>query len=323
MSPNVERVQLVAPGSLGTCWYGKYHYLEPWVGCEHNCPYCYARSRMAVRNSLAELGTNFANPQPLLPRQELLEAIERQANSGQVSIFKLSRYTDIFSPRFVADGLSYEILEILAKSRVSRVIITTKGAPDRQLLELLARYPQKFSYNAACRPSSLLDPDPLPSFEKNLLPLRQRLEAAAQAQEAGLLTTIHCDPFVAQVDDQPQALQPFLDLLESYKLKRVMWSYLLLSPTLLESMPPLVDPKLWSELLERYDLHSERQVLPGQEDTISFAQKNDVALESVDKVAKALMARNFQFVLCSLKSIRGLNLREYPRQMLCNGTFYA
>lgn len=318
-----EKVTLLAPGSLGTCWYGKYHYLEPWVGCQHNCPYCYARSRVAVNNTLNYLQAKFDDPALLYPADELLRRIYEEANSGQINILKLSRYTDIFTPKFVEDGLSLEILKILATSPVKRIIITTKGLPSDEIIDLLGRYRQKFSYNAAFSPSVMLKKNPLANFVKNLKPWPKRLQAAQEICQSGCLTTIHLDPFIAQIDDSDAALGPFLDQLEQHNLKRVMWSYLLLSPGIMEAINQALGPAELEKILSRYNFDASRKILPGQDDTVSFAQKDEVALASVDKVATALMERQFQFVLCSLKSIRGLNLQKYPRQMLCDGKFYA
>lgn len=316
-------IELFSAGSLGTCWYGKYHYLEPWVGCEHACPYCYARSRNVVCESLSDLGTSFARPALLQPKEQLLANIREQANSGSIEIVKLSRYTDILTPMHVKDGLSWEILNILAESKVQRVILTTKGLPDEQLIELFCKYPRKFSYNAAIRPSSVVPNSVLAGFDANLQDLEARLDAAAAICRGGVQTTIHMDPFVAQIDDADEALFPCLQMLKERNLRRVMWSYLLFSPGMMPSMEAAVEPAELETIMARYDFEGSRQVLPREQDTVSYAQQNQVALDSVDKVAKALMAGDFQFVLCSLKSIKGLDLHKYPRTMLCDGKFYA
>lgn len=316
-------MELFSPGSLGTCWYGKYHYLEPWIGCSHNCPYCYAKNRRIVNESLQAQGAAFSDPELFMPEPELLRQISETAGSGQIQRVKLSRYTDILVPKFVENGLSYKILEILAKSPVERTIITTKGKPDENILGLFAKYPEKFSYNFACRPTSVHPDSVLASFDKCLYPLKDRLEAAARAQESGVKVTIHLDPIIAGIDDDAEMLGEFLSLLKELGLKRVMWSYLLFSPGIMDDMEKALGKELLQKILARYNMEGARKVLPGQEDTVSFAQKNDVALESVEKIAFALMAGGFEFVLCSLKSIKGLDLSKYPRNMLCDGKFYA
>ncbi len=317
-------VELFSPGSLGTCWYGKYHYMEPWVGCEHACPYCYARSRLAVNNSLRELGGEFGRPALLLPRPQLLQAIEERVNSGEINILKLCRFTDIFTPCYVADGLAAEIMRILAASKLQRVIITTKGVPDSAIEEIIGAHPQLFSYNVAVHPAAILQDSPLSGFDKNLHTVAERLDAAARIQSAGVQTTVHLDPFVATIDDEEQTLAAFLEELMKRGLKRVMWSYLLLSAGIMDSVESSLSPEVWQGLLQRYNLTGSRRVLPGQDDTISFAQNEEVALASVDKIYNALSEGGFEFVLCSLKSIAGLRgLKKYPKKMICDGTFYA
>ncbi|KKU12116.1 MAG: hypothetical protein UX17_C0056G0002 [Parcubacteria group bacterium GW2011_GWC2_45_7] len=157
----METLELFVPGCIGTCWYGKYHYMEPWAGCAHDCPYCYARFRSPVKNSVKNLGASFNGPRPLFPEAELLDRIEKEANSGKINILKLCRFTDMFTPEFVENGLAFKVLSVLVKSKVKRIIITTKGLPDAKLLGLIAANPEKFSYNAAVRPSAINKNNPL------------------------------------------------------------------------------------------------------------------------------------------------------------------
>lgn len=318
-----EKIELFSPGALGTCWYGKYHYMEPWAGCGHACPYCYARSRAVVSNSLKALGTTFENPVPLLPEKELLAAISLKANSGEINILKLSRYTDIFTPAFVENGLAFKVLEILASSKIKRIIITSKGIPDAKTMRLIAEKKEKFSYNAAARPSSLAKNSPLAKFDACLKPLEARMKAAAELAAAGVQTTIHMDPFVAGIDDEDKTLEAFLDLLKSLKLNRVMFSYLLFSKGIMETMRAAVPQAALEKIMADYDFSDAHKVLPGNEDSTSQSLRNEVIRASVEKTAGALDRRGFEFVLCSLKSVRGLDATKYKRNMICDGKFYA
>lgn len=318
-----ETIQLFSPGPLGTCWYGKYHYLEPWVGCEHACPYCYARSRNVVNNTLSEKQTQFNKPVPLYPEETLLKLIKEKADSGEINILKLSRYTDIFTPSFVENGLSFKILNILAKSKINRIIITSKGLPDEKIIKLMADNKDKFSYNAAARPSADLKDSPLRPFDANLKPLNLRMEAAAKVAASGVKTAIHLDPFVAGYDDTDEALNTFFDMLKKLKLNRVMFSYLLLSEGIMGSMRQALGKDFLDKLANDYNFVGTHTVLPNQEDTASQSLKNEIIKKSVEKTAGELDKREFEFVLCSLKSVRGLDVTKYKRNMICDGTFYA
>ena len=320
----MDKVELFAPSVLGTCWYGKYHYMEPWVGCEHACPYCYARCRQAVNCSLKEHGNCFEQPKLIMPRPQLLETIEKSVNSGAIERLKLCRYTDIFTPSFAADGLSAEIMQILATSKLKRVIITTKGVPSAAALETMAAHPQMFSYSVAVHPAALLQNSPLTRFDEHLQSVAKRLDAAAYLQAHGVLTTVHFDPMVAGIDDNPQALAAMLSELKKRDLKRVMWSYLLLSPGIVATMSQALGEEGWQKMQSDYDLLGARQILPHQDDSISFALREPVFLRSVETIYHALSEGGFECVICSLKNVETLrNLRKYPHAMFCNGKFYA
>lgn len=313
----MEKHSLFTKGCLGTCWYGKYHYMEPWAGCGHDCPYCYARFRSPVTDALAQLKTSFNHPLPLYPEQELLRKISETADTGEISILKLCRYTDIFTPEFVANGLTFKVLKTLLASKVGRIIITTKGLPDKAIIGLITANPARFSYSAAVRPVSEV------VFEKELAPLRARLEAAAEIQKAGVLTTIHLDPFVAGFDDAEGPLGKLLDTLKELGLNRVMFSYLLLCEDMLNSIAKVLKPELTAAIKANYDLNTDRQYLPNQEETVYWSVKPEIKRRSVEKTASMLSAMGFEFVLCGLKNIPGLDTTKFKGVTLCNGKFYA
>lgn len=318
MSEN-EKIELFTPGCLGTCWHGKYHYFEPWAGCGHNCPYCYARFRAPVKSALSRLDTPFKKPRPLYPEKELLRRTAEAAASGQISTLKLCRYTDIFTPGFVKSGLSLRLLDALTgpSSKISRVIITTKGLPDKPIIDLLRSRPAKFSYNAAARPATPV------SFGRDLLPIEERLAAAAAIQAGGVLTTIHMDPFIPGFDDEHAALRPFLEKLQGAGLTRIMFSYLLLSGEMAAPLKKELPASVFAALREKYDFSSGKQYLRKQADTVYWAIKPEIKRESVQNTAALLSEMGFDFVLCSLKNTPGLDTSKFKKNRLCDGKFYA
>lgn len=298
-------------GCLGTCWYGKYHYLEPWTGCSHGCLYCYARSRGNIKASLAELGTAFETPVPAFPADELPRRVLEEAAREKVSIVKLSRFTDILAPEHVRSGLSLAVLEALVRSPVERIIITTKGVPDERIVSLIGRNPAKFSYNAAVRPDTSL------GLEPGLRPSGERLAAAAAVARTGALTTMHLDPMVPGFDDDPELLRPFLKGAKKKGLRRAMFSYLLLTDDIIAFLRQKLAGPALERVLAPFDMGRKRQMLPNQEDTVSILLRPEVRRRSVEAVAGLLRGLDFEFVLCSLKSAQA------GSAPLCDGTFYA
>ncbi|MBI5209826.1 MAG: radical SAM protein [Elusimicrobia bacterium] len=310
-------VELFAKGCLDACWYGAYHYVEPWVGCGHGCHYCYARFRGAVRNSLAARGAAYERPVPLLERKALLDSVRRGVKEHQVESVKLCRFTDIMNPAFVKDGLALGILEALLEGGARRMIITTKGLPDARIMDLISRHPDRFSYNAAARPARGLP------LEPGLPPLAKRLDAAARLKAAGVLVTVHLDPMAPGFDDDPESLRPFLEDLRARGLQRAMFSYLLINPAIRERLSKKLPPAVFERILGSYDLRRPERMLPGQEETDYFTIKPEIRRASVERVVALLDELGFQYVLCSLKSVAGDDQGKLGKAKLCDGSFYA
>lgn len=308
-----ETVNLFSPGCLGTCWHGKYHYLEPWCGCAHDCVYCYAKTRGSVLHKLAELNTRFEKPVPLLPEAQLLEAIKNETAGGGIKIVKLSRFTDIFTPPFATNGLAHKILETLVNSPVERIIITTKGVPSEETIRLMIENRAKFSYNLVAKPDCGL------TFEPGVLPAAERLAAAQKVCAGGVKTTVHMDPLIPGFEDTPQALAAHFDLLKKYGLNRVMFSYLLLNQTILNDMTKAFGAAFTAKLNAQFD-PAEIQILPKQADTFYASMKPELKAASVKLISAMLTERGFDFVLCSLKS--GRHAADCGSK-LCDGSFYA
>ncbi len=312
----MSEVELISDGCLGTCWYGKYHYIEPWVGCEFNCAYCYARFRSPVTEKTEALDTSFTDPVPLMDEDLLLKTLAEQVVERNVEIAKLSRYTDVFSPAMVKSGLSYKVFKTLVNSPVKRIILTTKGVPDERIKKLFIENKHKISYNLAAKPVTAFP------FEGKIPPLKDRLEAASEMNKNGILTTVHMDPVVAEVEDKDELLLGFLKLLKKYNLNRVMFSYLLINDQILSVLIDRFGERVAAQLLTLFE-EKPHQVLSSEEETSYRSYKPEIKKTSIDKVSRLLKEMEFEFVLCSLKSGKGklkINTTECP---LCDGEFYA
>lgn len=308
-----EKLTLFAKGCIGSCWHGSYHYLEPWAGCGHDCAYCYARSRSAVRKELVRLETPFEVPRPLFEESELASRIKTETGKGGISTLKLSRYTDIFTPAFVSSGLSGEIIKILAGSRVKRIIITTKGVPDKKTLELIKSCPGRFSYNVVAKPEGGA------FLEEKVPPPEPRLEAASYLSKAGVLTTVHMDPLLPGFDDAEDAVAAHLKRLEKKGLKRVMFSYLLLNGSTLASIKERAGESFSARLASVYkDIPG--RVISGQGETDYSSCRAGLLKKSAEIISKLLSEGGFEFAVCSLKSAAAAG---GDKKCLCDGKFYA
>jgi len=307
------------PGCLGTCWYGKYHYLEPFTGCEHNCTYCYGKGRADVTDLLKKLNTKFEEPQIGSDQADALAQMKREIDANpKIQIIKLSRYTDIFTKKFVKNGFSYKVLKLLAEHpQIKRIIITTKGVPDQKIADLIMEYKEKFSYNAAIKPQGKI------CMEINVPSREERIKWAGEFASKGVLVTIHMDPLIAGVEDGQEAVESFVKELKKHGIKRVMFSYLLYDYKIAKNIIEQFGEKFFAELKKNY-LQNDRQLLPNQTDTTYYALKHEVKLESIKRIAKILKAEDFEFVVCGLKSADGEDISNIKGHCpVCDGKFYA
>ncbi len=307
------------PGCLGTCWYGKYHYLEPFTGCEHNCTYCYAKGRADVTDLLKKLNTTFENPQIGTTQEAALAKMKAEIDKDKnIHTIKLSRYTDILTKKYVDNGFSFKVLQLLAHHpQIKRIIITTKGVPNQEIAELIVKHKEKFSYNAAIKPQAAV------AMEINVPSRADRLAWAGKLADKGVLVTVHMDPMIAGVDDSTEQMETFAAELKAHNLNRVMFSYLLYDYVVADNIVKAFGQDFFAKMKENYQ-HDDRQLLPSQKDTTYFALKHDIKLESIKRIAKVLKANNFEFVVCGLKSADGEDVSNVKGHCpVCDGKFYA
>jgi len=313
---NTDSFNLIEKGSLGTCWYGKYHYIEPWAGCAHDCAYCYARHRSVVAGKLSETGNAFENPALLFPLDALIKKIREGVRENNVKILKLSRYTDFFTPSFVKDGTSAAVLEALCETPVERIIITTKGAPDDNIFAVMKKYREKISYNAAVKPESAY------KLEKGAPETITRIEAAERANRLGVKTTIHMDPLIPAFDGL-ESMPRFFAELKKRGLTRLMFSFLLLNEPIIASIQNALDKSAMEKLLEDFNLSAARKFLPKQDETVLYSINDGLKKAYSEKIGEMLCHEGFDFVICSLKSNRGEADTRPSNCPACDGTFYA
>lgn len=310
----MERVDIIKKGCIGTCWHGKYHYLEPWVGCENSCLYCYAQFRSEVHTELKRFNTVFSKP--FLLGKHDFQDVKYLLQDQNVNTLKLSRFTDIFSSSFVKNKQAYNLLKVLCESEVKRIIITTKGIPDEDILALITEYKEKFSYNAAVRPvySAALEPGTMPNED--------RIAAAARLNRAGVKTTIHLDPLIVGIDDIENSERLFLRL-QAAGLYRLMFSFLLLNDGIIHRFKEGLDAPVLERVLAAYDLEVDRQYLPNQEETTYYSLNNAILTGFVRQLTDLLTKMDFKHVICSLKNKDNPDIAKLDNCNFCNGAFYA
>lgn len=310
-----ELVNFITPGVLGSCWCGKYHYLEPWIGCEHDCFYCYGRSRHIVNDLLTFYGTRFSKPILPFELDKVIAQILEEIKINEVQRLKLSRYTDIFTPCFVKDGSALKILEKVCETTVKRIIITTKGIPDKAIISLIKQHKDKFSYNAVVKPEceQILD--------ANVVETEERLKILSDLNLAGVTSTVHLDPLAFSVLMSEKEWLFFLSKIKSYGLNRLMFSYLMLDDTLISYIKGKLNELKFNELLQIFATDKKFKQPYANEELVYI--KENLRSKHIEMMRRLLEELKIDYVLCSLKSLKGDGIKLGSQCNLCDGTFYA
>jgi DNA repair photolyase len=314
----MTEIHLVTRGPK-TCWPGDYHYLEPWIGCDNGCLFCFARHRVAVRKRLAEIGSTYSEPKPFHEPERLLNEIRREMQNGEIKMIRPSRFTDLFSPSFVASGMAFEVLKALCDSPVPAIAICTKGIPDSKSIDLIIRQKGRVRYYANIRPETGKQ------FEPGTPGIEERIKTVSYITEkmGSKWTAVHIDPLILGIDTL-EALDEHLDKLKENNLSRVMFSFLMLNEELVAYLNTVLPGDVLKNILSYYEYNAnQREVIKGEKDTTYFFPKADAEKEMVKDIVAILKNKQIEFIICYLKNFEVYKDLDLLRTNMCFKGFYA
>lgn len=171
--------------------------LNPYRGCEHGCPYCYARPTHEYLGLSAGLDferTLFAKPEaPELLARELAKP------SWQPQHLALSGVTDPYQPIERTLRITRGCLEVLAAHR-QPVGVITKNALVTRDLELLAALAQHGAARVAVSITTL-DEDLRRRLEPRTSTSAERIRAVRCLTEAGVPVGVNVAPVIPGLND--------------------------------------------------------------------------------------------------------------------------
>ncbi len=171
--------------------------INPYRGCEHGCPYCYARpyheylgfssgldfeTRIVVKENAAEL-----------LREEL------GSPSWKPEVLALSSITDCYQPVENRLGITRQCLQVLAEFRNPVGVITKNHLVTRDL-DILAVMAEEGLCSAHISVTSL-DPELSRRLEPRASPPARRLDAIAKLSQAGIPTGVVIAPVIPGLND--------------------------------------------------------------------------------------------------------------------------
>lgn len=164
--------------------------INPYIGCEHSCTYCYARFMKRFTNHKEEWG-KFVDVKINAPT--LLHREIRKKRAGRVWI---SGVCDPYQPLEKKYELSKKCLGILSKHSWP-VTIQTKSPLIIRDIEAL----RKFNENEVGLTITTADENIRKIFEPNAPPVKQRIETLERLHYAGVKTFAMIAPLLPKAED--------------------------------------------------------------------------------------------------------------------------
>lgn len=170
--------------------------VNPYVGCLHDCTYCYARFMSRFTGHAGELWGSFVDVKVNAP--ELMEADLKRISSGETIL--LSSVTDAYQPLEQWYGLTRRILETVTTRPLSdqpRISILTKSDLVLRDVDILTRLRD-------CNVGlsfSTTDDDIRRIFEPYSVSVKRRVAALKELKTRGIETYVFLGPILPEISN--------------------------------------------------------------------------------------------------------------------------
>jgi DNA repair photolyase len=184
---------------------GYAHQLDPYIGCEHHCYYCYALNR-AETDWMEEI----------LMHRDFVRQLRHELSGLEPQAIYMGWNTDPYQPAERGHRQTRQALELLAHRGFSVCILTKSDLITRDI-DLLATMPDP----SAGVSIAFQDEDVRRLFEANAPPNKRRVAALKALKDAGIRTyTLICPvmPFLTDVEALIEMVAPFADRIWIYPL---------------------------------------------------------------------------------------------------------
>jgi len=195
--------------------------LNPYVGCEHGCRYCYATFMGRFRGLPDEWGTY------VFAKENAPEVLRREVVVREPGIVSMSTVCDAYQPAEATHRITRRCLETLSEAPGFQVGILTKSDMFVRDLDILTRFDSAdVGVTVTC-----LDEDVTSALEPGAPPPARRLDAMAQAKRAGLEVWGFFGPVLPGFSDTDESIGEVLSALDRAGAERVLVDTLNLYPS--------------------------------------------------------------------------------------------
>lgn len=217
--------------------------LNPYVGCQHGCAYCYAVFMKRFTSHREEWG-QFVDVRVNVP-QVLARQLQR-AKPGNVS---LGTVTDAYQPLERQYELSRQCLQALAAYPDFPTTVLTKSALVLRDLDVL----REMKGVEVAFTITTLDDSVRRILEPHASPIPQRIEALARLHEAGISTWAFFGPALPVFSDSEEAIDAFFATLAQTGVSRILVDTLNLKSASWGRLQQVLK-KHYPEVLDAYQL---------------------------------------------------------------------
>ena len=222
---------ILSPSRIGGVDYA----VNPYIGCEHGCVYCYARFMSRLGHKGEEWGS-FVDVKVNAPQR--LRAEARGRKPGRVL---LSSVTDPYQPLERRFKLTRSILRILLEYGYP-IVVQTKSTLVLRDIDLLTRFEEcEVGFTI-----TTIDERVRRVFEPRSSPVPQRIKALGELHDVGLSTYAFIGPLLPHLSERglPELLDALSDRVDLIIFDRLNIRYGNLQPILRAlrvNYPKLVD----------------------------------------------------------------------------------
>jgi len=189
--------------------YGVDYSINPYVGCEHGCAYCFARFMIRYAGASEGWG-QFVNVKVNAPH-----ILERQLRTARKGLVLLSSVTDPYQPIENKHHLTRRILELLVAADFP-VSILTKSSLVLRDIDLI----RKLSRSEVGLTITTLNEDIARYFEPKASPTKERLETLKTLSSNGIETYAFIGPILPYITEE--GLEELISRLAKTPVKRIL-----------------------------------------------------------------------------------------------------
>jgi DNA repair photolyase len=244
--------------------------INPYVGCQHGCLYCYAEYYTKKYTAHEEPWGSFVDIKINAPQILKKEILKKKHGS----IF-ISSLTDAYQPLEKKYELTRKILKILVPLKFS-VIVQTKSClvlRDIDILKQLKECEVGFTITT-------LDEKIRRIFEPFSSPVEKKLDALKSLKENGIKTYVFFGPVLPYLSDKN--LEEYFETIKKLEVDEVMVDKLNLKPGIWKKLQPLLT-KNFPDLSSKWH------------DALARKEYYEMLKEKIKKIAKK---NNIKTIFC-------------------------